>query len=80
MVIDDNVIADWATYVFDKLLQSIKNVQEKKGRPQYGLLISYILEKKMLLVEKGEQLADSDYLPSRNTRGKTIINQLGGNP
>lgn len=33
MVIDDNVNADWASYIFDKMLESIKKAQAKQGVP-----------------------------------------------
>lgn len=36
----------------------------------FGLLVSYLSEQKMSTVDRGEELADSDYLPYKNTRGK----------
>lgn len=45
-------------------------------RPQYRLLISYRLEKKMALVDRGEYRADSNYLPYKNTKGRTTVDHL----
>lgn len=80
MAIDDIIYVNWASYIFEGMLESIKKTQTRIGVPQYGLLISYILEKKMPLVDIGEHLANSDSVPPQNTRGRTKINRLSRNP
>lgn len=56
MAINDVIEADWATYIFEGMLESIKKAQTIIGVPQYGILISYILEKKIPLVTKENTL------------------------
>lgn len=47
-----------------------KSSKKLTNEVHYDLMINYLLEKKMPLVDRGEELSDSDYLPSKNTRGR----------
>lgn len=70
MVLEDEVSADWASFIFSCLLNNVKmcHAMKKKSPEEYndvyfGLMISFLLEKNMPIVDRGEELVDSDFLP-----------------
>lgn len=76
MEVDDEVEANWADYIFSRLLESIRrNNMTKTSRTfendvMFGLIISFLLEKYMPATDRGEQLMDLNYLPHKNTKNK----------
>lgn len=67
MALDDGIVADWASYIFASLLDNVCRCRtltktKQLAEVHYGLLINYILEKMMPTVDRGEELADLDYL------------------
>lgn len=86
MALDDEVEVDWASYIFASLLESVhryRTVKKSKNfvnDVHFGLLVNYLLEQKISQVDRGEELADSDYLPYKNTSGKIKIAPSAGVP
>lgn len=71
MILDDEVPADWANFIFSSLLDNVKRYRTMKKKSleelsDVGLMISFLPEKKMLTVDRGEELADSHFLPYKN--------------
>lgn len=74
MALDDEVEANWASFIFTSLLDNVRRcrtVTKSKhlNDIHYGLMINYLLEQKMPVVDRREKLTDSDYLLYKNTRG-----------
>lgn len=73
MVLDDEIRADWASNIFSSLLENVNRCHTFRKTQQmtdvyYVLLISFLLEKRMPSVDRGELLADSDFQPYRNIK------------
>lgn len=76
MALDDEVEAIWADYIFSRLLESVhRNNNIKTSRTfendvMFGLLISNMLEMKILVADWGEQFVDTDHIPHKNIKNK----------
>lgn len=81
MALDDEVEVNWADYIFSRLLESVSRNNTIQTSFTFeddlmsGLLISYFLEAMMSIKNMGEDLGDFDFIPHRNSKGKTKIAQ-----
>lgn len=79
MMLDNKIPANWANYIYFCLLNNIKRCDATKRKTlevnndvYFRLLISFLLEKNILIVDQGAQLADSDFIPCSKKRSKQI--------
>lgn len=77
MALDDEIEANWSGYFFSSLLDSVHRAHlssptKRVNEVHYRLMASYLLEIKMPMVDRGEELTDSYYLPHNPSKGRVF--------
>lgn len=76
MAMDDEANVNWVSYIIASLLESVHKYHAPRksknvcNEVHFELLVSYLLEQRMLQVDRGEELANSNFLLCRNIRRK----------